>query len=102
MTTRASAGAAKLRRRRYSRLNSSDASTSCTNTDATERYHTQLSRKPATRESSSTGIATTKRRVADVASDGIVLPIAWNMLDVTKMIPDATKFHETMRRYSTP
>ena len=35
-------------------------------------------------------------------SGGIVLPIAWNMLEPTKMMPDATKFHDTMRRYSSP
>jgi hypothetical protein len=35
-------------------------------------------------------------------SDGIVLPIAWNMLDDTKMSPEATKFQEAIRRYSSP
>ena len=38
----------------------------------------------------------------EVASDGSVLPMAWNMLDATKMIPVATKPHEMMRRYSSP
>jgi hypothetical protein len=41
-------------------------------------------------------------RVNELTSDGHVLPIAWNMLDVTKMTPDATKLHDTMRRYSAP
>jgi hypothetical protein len=40
--------------------------------------------------------------VNDEISEGIVLPIAWNMLELTKMIPDAAKLHETMRRYSSP
>jgi hypothetical protein len=35
-------------------------------------------------------------------SDGIVLPIAWNMLDDTKMSPEATKFQQAIRRYSSP
>jgi hypothetical protein len=37
-------------------------------------------------------------RVNDVRSEGSVLPIAWNMLELTKMIPDAMKFHEMIRR----
>ena len=41
-------------------------------------------------------------RTSDVATDGNVLPIAWNMLPVTKITPDATKLHDTMRRYSSP
>src|SRR4051812_34590327 len=41
-------------------------------------------------------------RVPDATSDGTVFPIAWNMLDATKIKPDATKFHDTMRRYSEP
>jgi hypothetical protein len=40
--------------------------------------------------------------VPEAASDGTVLPIAWNMLDATKINPDAMKFHDTMRRYSLP
>src|SRR5688500_3488210 len=39
---------------------------------------------------------------ADATSDGRVLPIAWNMLEATKISPDATKFHEMIRRYSAP
>ena len=41
-------------------------------------------------------------RVNELTSEGMVLPIAWNMLEATKMIPDATKLHDTMRRYSSP
>ena len=41
-------------------------------------------------------------RAADVISDGIVLPIAWNMLELTKITPDATKLKATMCRYSSP
>ena len=41
-------------------------------------------------------------RVTEAMSDGMVLPIAWNMLEHTKISPDATKFHEMMRRYSSP
>src|SRR5688572_16730077 len=42
------------------------------------------------------------RRIADVASDGSVLPRAWNMLDDTNVTPEATKFSTTIRKYSTP
>ena len=34
----------------------------------------------------------------DVASAGRVLPIAWNMLELTNTSPEATKFHDTIRR----
>src|SRR5687767_1679956 len=70
-------------------------------TAATEMYQIQRSEKPAVCESSSTGTAMMTTRVAEVISDGMVLPIAWNMLELTKMIPDATKFHARMCRYST-
>ena len=40
--------------------------------------------------------------MTDATSGGMVLPIAWNMLAFTKIIPDATKFHEMIRRYSEP
>src|SRR5262245_3854284 len=48
------------------------------------------------------GIAISMMRTADATSDGIVLPIAWNMLDVTKITPDAMKFHEMILMYSVP
>src|SRR3979409_2303497 len=48
------------------------------------------------------GTATSRMRVPDATNDGTVFPIPWNMLDATKIKPDATKFHETMRRYSVP
>ena len=37
-------------------------------------------------------------RTNELASDGSVFPNAWNVLETTKMIPEATKFHDTMRR----
>jgi hypothetical protein len=37
-------------------------------------------------------------RVNDVINAGSVLPIAWNMLELTNTSPDATKFHDTIRR----
>jgi hypothetical protein len=40
--------------------------------------------------------------VNDVASGGSVLPSAWNMLEATKITPEATKLHATIRRYSLP
>jgi len=48
------------------------------------------------------GTATSRMRVPEATNDGTVFPIAWNMLDATKIKPDATKFHDTMRRYSVP
>ena len=68
----------------------------------TERYQIQLSSNPTIRASSSAGIATTRMRMNEATSGGIVLPIAWNMLPFTKMMPDATRLHDTMRRYSAP
>ena len=54
------------------------------------------------RDRSKAGIAMSRMRTVDVTSDGTVLPIAWNMLELTKINPDAMKFHETIRRYSVP
>ena len=65
-------------------------------------YQIQRSVNPGVSASSSTGTATMTMRVTDVISDGIVLPIAWNMLELTKMTPDATKLKATMCRYSSP
>jgi hypothetical protein len=36
--------------------------------------------------------------VAELRSDGQVLPSAWNRLEHVKISPVATKFHEMMRR----
>ena len=41
-------------------------------------------------------------RVAELYSEGSVLPSAWNMLEHVKMIPDSTKFHEMMCRNCEP
>ena len=71
-------------------------------TAPTDRYQIQCSWNPGMRDSSTAGIATSARRTPEETSDGIVLPIAWNMLDATKINPDATKFHDMMRRYSSP
>lgn len=51
-------------------------SVSCTNTEPTDRYQIQRSWNPGVRESTSAGIATSRTRAADVASDGMVFPIA--------------------------
>src|SRR5687767_10974953 len=89
-------------RRLNSRRRSHIARVSCTSTVATERYQIHRSRKSGMRESISAKIDKRPMRTPDATSDGIVLPIAWNMLDATKIKPDATKFHEMMRRYSEP
>ncbi len=41
-------------------------------------------------------------RTNDEMRAGSVWPIAWNMLEPTKTTPDATKLHDTTRRYSLP
>jgi hypothetical protein len=41
-------------------------------------------------------------RVIELNNGGSVLPIPWKMLELTKTIPAATKFKETIRRYSLP
>src|SRR5690349_12185679 len=48
------------------------------------------------------GMAMMAIRTAEAIRDGMVLPIAWNMLEATNTSPDATKFHEMMRRYFAP
>src|SRR5204863_1307574 len=92
----------KLSRRRYSRRRSRRLSPNCTYTADKEISQIQRSWNPGKRDSATTGIATMSMRAPDVTSDGTVFPIAWNMLDATKITPDATKFHDTMRRYSLP
>ena len=59
------------------------------------------SANPGERASIITGIATTTMRTSDVAMEGSVFPIAWNMLPVTKTTPDARKLHDTIRRYQS-
>src|SRR4029453_8085908 len=71
-------------------------------TAVTERYHTQRKVKSGFRESNRSGTPTITSRRNEAMSGGIVLPMAWNMLDPTKMIPDATKLQDTMRKYSAP
>ena len=67
--------------------------------EITVRYQIQCSEKSDRRDSSTVGMATTRMRVKEVASEGMVWPIAWNMLAVTKVRPDGTKLNDTMRRY---
>ena len=43
-------------------------------------------------------IFTTMMRMNEVTIEGIALPIAWNMLAVTKVIPEATKLSDTIRK----
>src|SRR5207237_6407736 len=77
-------------RRLNSRRSSSIASTSCTNTDATDNHHSQRSSKPGSREMITPGMATSAMRTTDAMSEGMVLPIAWNVLEATNTRPDAT------------
>ena len=56
-----------------------------------DKYQIHRSWNPGRRESTSTGIAISVLRLTDESSGGIVLPSAWNMLDVTKTTPDAMK-----------
>src|SRR5438309_9289509 len=62
-------------RRPNSRRSSSIASTSCTNTDATDNHHSQRSSKPGSREMITPGMATRAMRTTDAMSEGMVLPI---------------------------
>ncbi len=66
------------------------------------RYQIQVRWNPAIRDSITAGMTLIRRRNADVISDGRVLPSAWNMLEVTNVMPDATNVSTTIRRYSTP
>src|SRR5262252_5994100 len=69
---------------------------------AVERYQIHCSSNPGWRERITAGIETSRMRVADAIIDGIVLPIAWNMLEFTKTSPERTKLHDMTLRYSTP
>src|SRR6185295_17000051 len=90
----------KSRRRRKSRRRNHMLIASWMNTDATERYQIQWSWNPGDFDSITAGIAMSPIRTADAISDGMVLPIAWKVLEATKISPDATKFQEMMCRYS--
>ena len=67
---------------------------SCSTTAPAERYQIQTRWKPGIVDSAIAGTAITTMRVTDAMSDGMVLPIAWNMLEHTKITPDATKVHD--------
>src|SRR5207244_13179034 len=70
--------------------------------EATERYHIHRSGKPGSRARNTAGMASTKMRTMEARSEGTVFPSAWNMLEATKITPEATKFHEMICRYSSP
>ncbi len=89
-------------RRENSRRRSSILTPSCRYTDATERCHIETRANPGRCARIITGIATISIRIPDVINEGMVFPIAWNMLEATKIKPDATKFNEMICRYSTP
>src|SRR5262249_54287648 len=97
----AGAGANASRLRNSSRTRSR-LSSICRVTDTTVRYQIQRSPKPGTRASRNAGMTTTVTRTTEETSEGTVLPIAWNVLEHTKTMPDATKFQDTIRRYSVP
>src|SRR4030095_11109071 len=90
-TTAAGAGAsaANARRRRNSRRRSSRLIVSAAKIVTADSSHTHRSVNPGILDRNITGIAVPTIRVNDLTSEGIVLPIAWNMLEATKMIPDA-------------
>ena len=48
------------------------------------------------------GITSRLVRTNELTSDGIVLPSAWNMLELTNTMPDGMKFQATIFRYSPP
>src|SRR5262245_32579150 len=92
----------KFKRRPNSRWSSHRFIASCTTTAPAEIHQIDRSVNPGDCASSSTGTATITMRAPDVMSDGIVLPIAWNMLELTNTIPDATKLKAMTCRYSAP
>src|SRR5262245_56626173 len=63
-------------------------------------YQSVLIWKPGCCASTYPGIAKMNTRSTELASDGSVLPMPWNMLDVTNTTPLATKFQLTMCNYS--
>src|SRR5262245_47383794 len=93
---------AKLRRSRNSRCNSHRFIASCTTTAAAEIYQIHRRLNPGVCDNRMTGTPMMTMRDADVISDGIVLPIAWNMLELTKTMPEKTKLNAMMWRYSAP
>src|SRR5512141_1357683 len=92
----------KARRRANSRRSRMRLIASCTTIEAGERYQIQFSWNPGERVRITAGIPTRTIRVPELMSDGRVLPIAWNMLDETKISPDAANVSEMIRRYSVP
>src|ERR1700687_2469397 len=66
--------------------------------DPTERYQTSLMSNPGVRERSNAGKAKRTRREAELSNGGTVLPSPWNMLELVKTIPAATKLNATRRR----
>ena len=71
-------------------------------TEPVARYHTCRISNDGCRDSRYAGTANSTRRSADAISAGRVLPMPCSVLDPAKMMPLATKFQLTMRRYSEP
>src|SRR5512141_1689122 len=92
----------KSRRRANSRRSRMRLIASCTTIDAAERYQIQFSWNPGERVRITAGIPTRTIRVPELMSDGRVLPIAKNMLDETKIRPEAANVREMLRRYCAP
>src|SRR4029450_3221068 len=85
-----------------SRCSSRTLAVVCSTTDRMPTYQIHVKWNPVTRDSRIAGITLTSSRSPEVASDGIVLPSAWNMLDPPNVTPEKTNVTNTMRRYSTP
>src|SRR4029077_13159258 len=88
--------------RRNSRSSSARLVSACSVTDATDKYHTCVSVKCGSVDSSTAGSTKVSSRAAELSSDGQVLPSAWKAPEQVKMSPVARKFQEMMRRYHEP
>ena len=53
---------------------------------------------PGVADNNSAGNAKRTRREAELSNGGTVLPSPWNMLELVKTMPAATKLKATMRR----
>ena len=68
----------------------------------TDTYQRCCNVKPGIRETTNAMAAKVTSRSALLITDGTVLPSAWKRPEQVKISPDATKFHEMVRRKSRP
>src|SRR5262245_29972870 len=84
------------------RCSSHSSSARWMKTEPSDKYHTCRIWNDGWCDNQNAGSANVTSRIVDASNAGLVLPSPCIVLDPTKMIPLATKFQLTIRRYSDP